>query len=244
MITGPLLDLAAQAPVVPLETLSGGGDVVLLAPHPDDETLGCGGTIAALTRRGHRVHVVVITDGSRSHPNSATFPAATLAMTREAEVTEALHILTAGKGPPPVFLRYPDMAAPDGDAAAEAATCRILPLIDGDVTALWATWEGDPHPDHGRTARIARGIGRHRPDLLRWSYPIWGRFRPEDPETEPSRLVRVDVTEEIPLKRRALAAHRSQMTFLVADDPAGFVMPLDVQDHFVNTPELFVREFG
>lgn len=43
--------------------------VVVFAPHPDDETLGCGGTIAKKVREGFNVYIVFITDGRNSHRN-------------------------------------------------------------------------------------------------------------------------------------------------------------------------------
>ena len=41
---------------------------IFFSPHPDDETLGCGGTIAKKCQSGEHVIVVLMTDGSRSHP--------------------------------------------------------------------------------------------------------------------------------------------------------------------------------
>src|SRR5947209_4351316 len=41
---------------------------LVFAPHPDDETLGCGGAIVRKKRAGAVVKIVVMTDGSASHP--------------------------------------------------------------------------------------------------------------------------------------------------------------------------------
>ena len=40
------------------------GDTLVIAPHPDDEVLGCGGTIARLARRGEKVTVAIVTKGT------------------------------------------------------------------------------------------------------------------------------------------------------------------------------------
>ena len=236
----PFLQRANDAPFVSLDTVAS-GDVLLLAPHPDDETLGCGCAIAALTDLGQRVQVVVITDGSKSHPGSATYHPSRLAQTREGEVTEALRILTDGRGPPPIFLRYPDMFAPDGDVAAELAAQRILAMMVPSTRSIWATWEGDPHPDHGRTARIMAKLGGHVPEVARWSYPIWGRFRRDEAPVDPLRIVRLQPNGHLARKRLALAAHRTQMSGLITDCPGGFVMPKDEQEHFLTAPEIFIR---
>ncbi|MFB0612644.1 PIG-L deacetylase family protein [Aurantiacibacter poecillastricola] len=46
-----------------MTTLAQMGRVLVIAPHPDDEILGCGGTMARLLAAGHEVHVVVATTG-------------------------------------------------------------------------------------------------------------------------------------------------------------------------------------
>ena len=61
------------------------GPVLVIAPHPDDETLGCGGLIAASVRAGHRVHTVFVTEGGASHPACRSWTRPERAAQREAE---------------------------------------------------------------------------------------------------------------------------------------------------------------
>ena len=42
------------------------GSILVVVAHPDDEVLGCGGTLAALAAAGHAVHVLILADGERS----------------------------------------------------------------------------------------------------------------------------------------------------------------------------------
>ena len=65
---------ARQLPVAPLEALVGDKGLVVVAPHPDDESLGCGGLIAEARRLGRAVRLVVVTDGCGSHTHSALYP--------------------------------------------------------------------------------------------------------------------------------------------------------------------------
>jgi hypothetical protein len=65
----------------------------LVAPHPDDETLGCGGAIAMLRSLKCDVCVLVISNGTLSHPNSQKYPAPVLQALRESETLEALTML-------------------------------------------------------------------------------------------------------------------------------------------------------
>src|SRR3984893_10953906 len=61
---------ANALPVADLDQIFGTGGIVVVAPHPDDETLGCGGLIALASQLGRNIQVVVISDGVGSHPNS------------------------------------------------------------------------------------------------------------------------------------------------------------------------------
>ena len=67
---GRLLAAARTAPCDSLTRLTGGGPIIVLAPHPDDETLGCGGLLAACAAAQIPAHIFVLTDGSLSHPNN------------------------------------------------------------------------------------------------------------------------------------------------------------------------------
>lgn len=238
----PLLRAAGKAQAVTVDVLSGSGDVLVLAPHPDDESIGCGAAIAALTDLGRRVQVIVVTDGGRSHPGSRSYPPELLRRLRAAEVTRAVDILTSGRGPAPVLLGYPDNDAPDGAAAADAAIARILPHMSPSTTAVWSTWGGDPHHDHMRTASLAARLVAQNPALALWSYPIWGRFEQGGPDFCPDTLVQFETHRWQERKAAAIAAHVSQMTGLISDDPGGFRMTDAHQSHFLTSPEIFLRE--
>ena len=213
------------------------GAVILLAPHPDDETLGCGQLIAALSDQNIPVQVVVVTDGAASHPRSRLWPPARLAQLRAGEVARAVAILGSGRMPPPVMLGYPDLAAPDDPPRRAEAAERIAALITAETGTLLSPWAGDPHPDHQRVARIARIVAARQPDLRHLAYPVWGRFEPAPATTA---VIGFDDPGLHLRKARALAAHRSQMSDFIPDDPEGFVMPAGLQRHFITHPELFI----
>jgi LmbE family N-acetylglucosaminyl deacetylase len=91
--------------------LEGLGKTMIVAPHQDDESLGCGGTIALLRNAGVPVHVMFVTNGSQSHPNSVDFPAHKLIALREQEAMQALLVLGVTSADI-TFLRLPDGALP------------------------------------------------------------------------------------------------------------------------------------
>jgi LmbE family N-acetylglucosaminyl deacetylase len=74
MTAGELLDAAHRFPFVPLREKLEDRPFIVVAPHPDDESLACGGLIADASRQGLRAKIVIISDGAGSHPNSKAYP--------------------------------------------------------------------------------------------------------------------------------------------------------------------------
>ena len=236
---GLVLRNAASADPIDIEELAGDA-VLVLAPHPDDETLGCGGAIRAACLAGKRVVVAAVTDGRLSHPRSRRLAGDALARLRRRELETAVRLLTDGAAEV-VWLGYPDQAAPASAAALDQAVDRLADRTNlGLITTVWASWRHDPHVDHQRTAALADRLLALLPSLDLWEYPIWGRFIEPDDTGPITRLRAFDTTAERERKRSAMAAHRSQMSGLIDDDPDGFVMTPLMQAHFLDTPELFI----
>lgn len=220
------------------------GPVVFVAPHPDDETLGCGGLIAACVERGDRMHTVFVTDGSASHPGSREWTRARLAVQREVEATEALRRLGAG-GQPRTFLRLPDAAMPDRSrtqyAVARDAVVAILRDLAPALVVL--PWRRDPHCDHRASWALATeaiAIAGIAPLIL--EYAIWldelgaGGDYPHEGEAE-AVFIRVPAA----VKRHALAAHVSQLGELIHDDPQGFVLHATTIERLTGGHETYWR---
>lgn len=89
--------------------------IIVVAPHPDDETLGCGGAIALLRHLNCPVSLLVVSDGTKSHPNSLKYPAPVLQALRASETVEAMGILGVEEGNI-FFLNLPDGAVPFPDS--------------------------------------------------------------------------------------------------------------------------------
>ncbi|MFN0263975.1 PIG-L deacetylase family protein [Tepidamorphus sp. 3E244] len=229
---------ARHAPTATLEQLAGSGDVLALVPHPDDESLAMGGAIAAASSAGRQVHVVMVTDGARSHPNSRTHPPHVLSALRRRELADAVSVLTGDRGTI-VWLGYPDMAAPDSAEAFGTIGRRISTLFF-DVTAIWTTWNGDPHPDHQRVWRLGEWLASRKRIPKLFGCPVWGRVQTPVEGASSEGMLRFPTADYRFIKARAIAAHGSQMTGLIADDPEGFRMPRDLAQHFVEADEIFI----
>ena len=233
-------DLLAHLAALPYGTLAdilAPGPALVLAPHPDDETLGCGGLIAQASTQGRDIHVLIVTDGTGSHPGSRAWPAPRLKTQREAEARQAaaeLGLAAHRLG----FLELRDAHAPHAGADFEAAVARIVAhATERNARTILATWRHDPHADHLAVSLMAtQAAATTSAKLL--SYPVWGWTLPPEQELgeAPPEGWRLDIAPHLPAKRRAIAAHRSQTTDLIEDDPSGFRLA----DEFVA---LFTRPF-
>ncbi|TJV82375.1 MAG: PIG-L family deacetylase, partial [Mesorhizobium sp.] len=103
-----MLDSQLRLRLRPFEIGDWSASAVIVAPHPDDETLGCGGVAAKKIASGAQVRFVFVTDGAASHRH--LMHPETLRATREAEAIEAVHRLGASSESV-TFLRLPDGAA-------------------------------------------------------------------------------------------------------------------------------------
>lgn len=217
---------------------------LVVAPHPDDESLGCGGLIAMLAARGRRVHTVFVTDGGSSHLNSASWNRKRLAARRAQEAEEALRRLGAGNQPRS-FLNLSDAAMPTpGSAEHEAAVAALTEIVGKlrpDLALL--PWRRDPHRDHRDSwalAMAALGRARHVPEIL--EYAIWldEIGAPEDrPAMGEAKRVEVDVTGVAEAKRRGVAAHESQLGGLIVDDPAAFRLTPETVRRLTGPTEVY-----
>ncbi len=230
-------------PVSTDDALLRAGRSLVLAPHADDETLGCGGLIARLCGAGRPPYVLVVTDGTGSHPNSRTHPAERLRAVREAEALAAaahLGLDAADVG----FLRLRDTAAPREGAAFEAACTRIVALAqEQGCDTLLAPWMLDPHCDHEAVQRMAQRVAA-RAGLRLLSYPVWGWLIAPDVELAPVLPLhgfRLDISAELRRKSEAIRLHASQYGDLIKDDPDGFRLPESLLSVFEAPFETFIE---
>ncbi|MBB3033544.1 PIG-L deacetylase family protein [Alteriqipengyuania lutimaris] len=233
---GSVLRAAQSVRHVSLEALAPPGRLLIIAPHPDDETLGCGMALAAALAGGREVTILLLTDGEGSHPNSRKFGTARRVAARAAEFENALTALAPDKS-----IRVVRAHLPDGKTTDESApqiVDRLLERRCANFESIWSTWVEDPHCDHRTAAIVARMLSDLSNAAL-WSFAVWGRFG-ERPV--PDRLGMFFDSRFHRAKRDAMDAYVSQMTDLIDDDPAGFKMPPALFEHFASHPEVFFYE--
>lgn len=226
-----------RLPFAGLEELLAGQRPLILAPHADDESLGCGGLIAECCRQARRPVVAILTDGSGSHPGSKRYPPLRLAAVREAEACAAVERLGLDARDL-VFLRYPDTALP---SKGEVVSQVVDLAADRRCGVIFAPWIYDPHCDHEAAAIIAQHAAQELGCKV-LSYPVWGRLRVDPGSILPEpRGWRLQIADHIAVKREAIASHASQYSDLIDDSPDGFRLPPDLLKVFERSYEVFLK---
>jgi LmbE family N-acetylglucosaminyl deacetylase len=171
--------------------------ILILAPHPDDEVLGCGGTVCQHESTSDQVSVVFLTSGELGLKHLAREKAWKI---REEEAEKAANILGLAIL---AFLRGPDWGVAD---AVESLAQELRPILEREnPDRIYLPHPADDHPDHRATlAVLRRALGRFKtkpPELL--AYEVWTPLPAFDQV--------VDITGWMPRKLTALRAHRSQL---------------------------------
>jgi len=217
------------------------GTALIIAPHPDDESLGCGGFIAEACRNNRPPIIVIATDGSASHPNSRLWPPQRLAARRERETYAA----TAKLGLPAsrlIFLRLPDTKAPTQGPAFDYAVITLAHIArDHACQTILVPWRHDPHCDHEAVWLMGLAL-RAQTGLALRAYPVWGWTRAPEEELDdpPPTGWRLPIEAHLPAKKAAIAAHESQTGHLIQDDPTGFTLPPTLLTPMLRPYEVFL----
>jgi LmbE family N-acetylglucosaminyl deacetylase len=172
--------------------------VVVIAPHPDDESIGCGGALRLHADRGDRVVVLFMTSGEKALKH---LPKEEVWRTREAEAAAAAEILGVARIQ---FFRHRDWQLDEHlDQAAEQVRAEIE---RESPSAVYLPHPLDAHPDH-RAAHLAfrRALrdGGQDDAMAAMAYEVW------TPMTRHNHLV--DVGGVMPAKIRAVRCHASQL---------------------------------
>lgn len=218
---------------------------IVFAPHPDDETLGCGGTLSKKLLSGAELHVAFMTDGSRSHEGRIS-PEKLRGLRRSEAEAACRELGLAAEHL--VFLEIEDGCL---DRQFHQAAAKVRELLERRrPEEVFVPYHADEHPDHVATRRIVLqalselGLGARifEYPVWFWNHWPWVRFsrtragaRALWHAAGPSRHMwyrelrcAADVRETVAVKRAALSRHRSQMERLDGD-PAWPILP-DVSD--------------
>ena len=201
-----------------------GARLLVFAPHPDDETIACGGCVARIAASGGDVHVIVVTDGRYARWDMTPDETSQI---RGRELARAVARLGLAPGQVQSLDREDQSLATHVDGLRD----QIRQLIEAHgPTVLLSPWAHDTHPDHAALGRAVRGAGADY-DVEILEYVVWAWTQPmrlvrnlvrgsRGPEgmSEPGHgwagsawPVRVRTGEFLESKTAALASHTSQL---------------------------------
>ena len=144
-----------------------GDSMLVIAPHQDDETIGCGGALALQVRAGRSAYVVLLHDGADGHDELGMTRPELVALRNE-ESRRAAAVIGME---PPIFLSHADL-----EASAQIAAEEIGAIIsDRKVDTVFVPFMLDGHPDHRKTNYIlAAALKRVDRSVRVFGYEVWG----------------------------------------------------------------------
>ncbi len=143
--------------------------VLIVAPHPDDEVLGCSGLIQRLLNEGKQVDVAILSGGGKSHAGCCKIDESTLIESRRNLSRKAAEIL----GLPLEHLHFLDY--PDGCIAFDCSeTERMKKLIDTLLPeSIFVPHKGEGWSDHLEAGQIVRKLAGETSGVSFYEYCVW-----------------------------------------------------------------------
>lgn len=177
--------------------------ILVLSPHPDDETLGCGGTIKLMTQTSAEVDVLYMTRGELGveAPEATNAESrAQLATIRTAEAHEACRFLG---------IRHVDfLNGSDGRLGEQTDLSNDLlaRLQSRRYGRVFCPHPAERHPDHQATFRFLQSALRSYVEPIHvWLYEVW---------TPVTFTICVPIDSTMVIKLEAIRAHKSQLAYL------------------------------
>ena len=203
-----------NSPIKPLGDIISPGNILVFAPHPDDDVIGCGGLIIQAQTVGRTVHIVFLTDGSAAirRPGDKLSSDALVAL-REQEARRAARLLCVPQDRLH-FFRVPDRTVPSSGVEFDKLVARLAMMLRHQrIGTIITTSDLDPHPDHQGACAIARQVSTNAGvRLLCCPVTLWGMSRRRVVSYRTIHASRLDVRQQLATKRAALEMHASQVS--------------------------------
>jgi N-acetylglucosamine malate deacetylase 1 len=178
--------------------------ILVLSPHPDDEAIGCGGTLRKHIVEGDAVQVIFLTSGERGGHG---MPPEETKRVREQEAKDAAAILG--------YERLEFWQIPNGKLRVTKSTVERLQakLSDWKPDFIYVTHDKEMHPEHRAAAGIVRKAlskgGREVMPTV-YMYEVWTPMQTMDHI--------VDISDYVDIKREAIQAHKCQCAVMSFDE--------------------------
>lgn len=212
---------------------------VVIAPHPDDETFGCGAVIARLRAAGKPVHLLVASDGGSSpRPEGVTLEQ--MILLRQEETRRAL----AALGVDASEITFWDFRDGSMSEHLQELTDRLVAFLEEKAPEqVMVTSTLDRHPDHSTVGLAARAaVSRLAEPPILLEYPIWQRVpalpflrrrlaRTRSAEGASAQPLLCRAGDFLVQKKEAIAAYESQLPHFPAGWVDDFLVPFE---HFAE----------
>lgn len=165
--------------------------ILVVAPHPDDESVGCGGLLA---RFGPQCDVLLLTDGRKGGPADGSQTEAETVRIRRGEFDDAAAFFQVGK----TFA----LELPDSQLWARRSAVSGIDL--SGYAKVFVPYRAERHPDHAAAYRIIKGLFKKQRcpgELL--EYEVWS------PITAPNRFL--DISDSMNRKLEGIRLYVSQL---------------------------------
>ena len=217
---------------------------MVFAPHPDDETLGCGGMLALKGEQGSPVSVVFLTDGQGSHRNHPRITPDQLKSIRHQEAVEALTILG-------VSLKHIHFLGRIDGHLPNLSQTEYQETVDQIVHLLctfrpqeaYVPYRHDCNQDHEAAYLLVQAaISRAGLAIDVLQYPIWSKWYPWRFDLRSSELAnahRLPIGRVLDRKTRAFQSYRSQYMPLPPDSESS--LPPYFVNLFLKSNEIFFK---
>lgn len=180
--------------------------ILVIAAHPDDEALGCGGAIAKHSRDGDTVHILFLADGVGARGSKDSLEERNEAAFKAAEILGAQ---------PPRFLDLPDNRMDSMELLAVVQPIeKVIEELKPEV--VYTHHRGDLNVDHAITHKAVMTACRGLPDhpvrqILSFEVPSSTEWQTPEPSLAFVPNWFVDIAEVYELKQKALEAYAEEM---------------------------------
>lgn len=190
--------------------------ILIVAPHPDDEILGCGGLMQQLIMLNCQLVIVAVSNGTQSHPHSTKYSPDQLDQIRPQESLAALQRLDISE-----YVQRIALNLPDGQIHLHRE--HLWQELDKLVKAediLICSYAQDGHPDHEAVGKTVQAFAlAHDMSYLHVLIWAWHWARPLDPRIHWQKARAYNLTQaQLIKKRQAIMQFKSQIE---ADESTG-----------------------
>lgn len=227
--------------------------ILVLAPHPDDETLGCGGTIVRKLEEGNEVFVVFMTDGRHALSNLGITENPTPSDMKEIRMEEAIAAakILGLKQENLIFLNFDEKTFQQKRGIAKEKIVEIFQLLSPEE--IFYPQAKEYHKDHRLTFKLVKEAleetgfqPKQHQYIIAWAFPFYilqhlvsdRVFNNIISFFQKRKIVRTDISKYIQVKLGAINAYKSQIS-LISSEQKKAVLKRSLVDRHKKTEEDF-----